>query len=208
MDPVRIPSSHGDDVTAPAPGALEAVRSFMSLHDHEEGSTASLPPAPVTVERWLRDRALIDADEPVRPSELAWSLRVQEALRARVHANAGGPPDPAADDLLDRAAVEVGLRVRFGPGERIRPVSRGVRGAIGRLVAAAFLAELDGSFQRLRECHDPGCTTVFFDRSKNRTAKWCSMAGCGNRNKVRRFRERERAASEGSAGARAGAYRS
>jgi predicted RNA-binding Zn ribbon-like protein len=192
--PVRDPSSHGD-VTAAAPDALEVVRSFMSMHDHEPGISADRPPSVATIERWLRDRSLIGDDEPAVPAELEWALQVQEALRSRVRAYAGGPPDPTAERVLDRAAVEARLRVRFGAREPIQPEAGGVRGAIGRLVGGAFLAELDGSFRRLRECHDPECTTIFFDRSKNHTGKWCSMAGCGNRNKVRRFRERERAAN-------------
>ncbi|HWL91166.1 MAG TPA: CGNR zinc finger domain-containing protein, partial [Actinomycetota bacterium] len=34
---------------------------------------------------------------------------------------------------------------------------------------------------------------VFFDGSKNKSGKWCSMAACGNRAKVRAFRERQAA---------------
>jgi predicted RNA-binding Zn ribbon-like protein len=34
---------------------------------------------------------------------------------------------------------------------------------------------------------------VFYDRSKNRSGRWCVMAECGNRAKVRAYRERERA---------------
>ncbi len=35
--------------------------------------------------------------------------------------------------------------------------------------------------------------TVFFDRSKNKSGKWCSMNACGNRAKVRAFRARQAA---------------
>ena len=117
---------------------------------------------------------------------------MQDALRARVHGNAIGTTDRAAAELLDEAAAESQLRLRFGTEPSVRPEGHGVRGAVGELLAVSFLAELDGSFRRLRECSAPDCTTILFDRSRNRTAKWCSMAACGNRNKVRRFRERER----------------
>jgi predicted RNA-binding Zn ribbon-like protein len=36
--------------------------------------------------------------------------------------------------------------------------------------------------------HD--CRFVFYDQSKNGTRTWCSMRVCGNRAKVRRFREK------------------
>ena len=61
------------------------------------------------------------------------------------------------------------------------------------ILAIAFLAELDGSWSRFKECGDPTCRSVFYDRSKNRSGKWCVMAECGNRAKVRAYRERERA---------------
>lgn len=188
----RIPSGHEDSVGSQAPGPLESVRSFLSLHDHEVGNDESFPPAPATVEGWLRSRGLIGPEERVGEPDLEWALNVQNALRALVHATAIGTTDRAAAGLLDEAAAEAGLRLRFGEAPSVRPQADGVRGAVGALLAVSFLAELDGSFRRLRECSAPDCTTVFFDRSRNRTAKWCSMAACGNRSKVRRFRERER----------------
>jgi predicted RNA-binding Zn ribbon-like protein len=32
---------------------------------------------------------------------------------------------------------------------------------------------------------------LFFDRSRNRSRRWCNMQVCGNRDKVRRFRRRQ-----------------
>jgi predicted RNA-binding Zn ribbon-like protein len=64
---------------------------------------------------------------------------------------------------------------------------------VGRILAAAFLAELDGTWERLKECADDTCTGVFYDRSKNHSGKWCSMQSCGNRNKVRAWRARQHA---------------
>jgi len=75
----------------------------------------------------------------------------------------------------------------------LRPHRRGgVVGAVGTLLASAFLAELDGSWARLRHCSNPECESVFYDRSKNRSGRWCSMRSCGNQAKVRAYRERHR----------------
>ena len=200
-DSARTPSGHEDSAVSPAPGSLEPVRSFLSLHDHEVGNDESFPPAPRTVEGWLRSRRLIGPDEPVAESDLEWALNVQNALRALVRANAIGTVDRAAAGLLDEAAAEAGLRLRFGEEPSVWTQGHGVRGAVGMLLAVSFIAGLDGSFRRLRECSARDCTTVFFDRSRNRTAKWCSMAACGNRSKVRRFRERERSRSRAANGA-------
>lgn len=56
--------------------------------------------------------------------------------------------------------------------------------------AAVFLTSSD--FSRLRACRNPQCRWVFLDTTKNGTRRWCSMAVCGNRDKLRRFRQRQR----------------
>jgi predicted RNA-binding Zn ribbon-like protein len=192
-EPIPI-SGHEDNVNAPAPDGLEDVRSFVSLHEHVGGGDESFPPTTDTVEAWLRRRRLIADDARADPQDLSWALGIREALRTKVHENAGAPRDHEAVEILNAAAGDTGLQMCFGCDEnRLHTEVGGVRGAIGTILGTAFLADLDGSFHRLRECQDPSCPTVFYDRSKNHTAKWCSMASCGNRNKVRKFRERERA---------------
>jgi len=45
----------------------------------------------------------------------------------------------------------------------------------------------------VRACPGAGCGWLFLDRTGRR--RWCTMAVCGNRSKVRRFAERRRAAA-------------
>ena len=45
---------------------------------------------------------------------------------------------------------------------------------------------------RLRPCANSACHLFLIDRSKPNTARWCSMAVCGNRMKARRHHERQR----------------
>jgi predicted RNA-binding Zn ribbon-like protein len=42
----------------------------------------------------------------------------------------------------------------------------------------------------VRQCADEQCGWFFLDTSRNGSRRWCSMKGCGNRNKARRFRRR------------------
>ena len=44
--------------------------------------------------------------------------------------------------------------------------------------------------RRLKLCN--GCRWLFLDTSKNDSRRWCTMAGCGNRAKARRFAARRR----------------
>ena len=46
---------------------------------------------------------------------------------------------------------------------------------------------------RLRECASDTCGWIFLDLSKNHSRRWCDMKGCGNREKVRRYRVTSRA---------------
>ena len=44
----------------------------------------------------------------------------------------------------------------------------------------------------VRECADDNCAWLFVDRTKNHSRRWCDMNGCGTRNKVREFRQRQK----------------
>ncbi|MFE0627875.1 CGNR zinc finger domain-containing protein [Streptomyces sp. NPDC058864] len=50
---------------------------------------------------------------------------------------------------------------------------------------------------RLRPCANDDCRLFLLDRSKANTARWCSMAACGNRMKARRHHRRARDAAAG-----------
>jgi predicted RNA-binding Zn ribbon-like protein len=47
-----------------------------------------------------------------------------------------------------------------------------------------------GDLARLRQCGGEECGWMFLDTSRNQSRHWCDMRDCGNRAKVRRFRER------------------
>jgi predicted RNA-binding Zn ribbon-like protein len=51
---------------------------------------------------------------------------------------------------------------------------------------------ISGELDRVRECAAHDCGWLFFDESRNRSRRWCSMQTCGNRAKVDRFRTRQR----------------
>jgi predicted RNA-binding Zn ribbon-like protein len=51
--------------------------------------------------------------------------------------------------------------------------------------------------RRLKFCAADDCGWIFVDRSRNASRRWCDMADCGNRAKVRRYRERQRTSDSG-----------
>jgi predicted RNA-binding Zn ribbon-like protein len=63
--------------------------------------------------------------------------------------------------------------------------------------AAELLA--GGYFELVRRCEDRDCVLWFYDRTKSHHGRWCSMAICGNRNKVAAFRQRQQQQPPGTA---------
>lgn len=55
--------------------------------------------------------------------------------------------------------------------------------------AAALLAEVD--FNLVRVCEHDECILWFLDRTKTHKRRWCSMALCGNRHKVAKYRKQK-----------------
>jgi predicted RNA-binding Zn ribbon-like protein len=64
-----------------------------------------------------------------------------------------------------------------------------------RLLAAgavlAFFALAEQAPGRLRPCENDTCRLFLIDHSRAGTARWCSMAVCGNRMKARRYASRQ-----------------
>jgi predicted RNA-binding Zn ribbon-like protein len=181
------------DTTASAPGDLELVQRFMNLHEHVPDVEGDAPPSREMVAAFLRERELLEADAPFAESDRHVALRLHRALHAKVRSNAGERFEDADLAAIDDAARAAGLRPRFGEdGPALVPTEGGPAGALGKIVAIAFLADLDGTWAGLKECAGEDCSAVFYDRSKNHSGRWCSMSTCGNRAKVRAWRERRR----------------
>ena len=122
------------------------------------------------------------------------------ALRAHLDAHHGEPLDPGAAAILDAAARRARLTVRFSGLDEtaLEPQATGVDGALGRLLAIVAAAIADGTWKRLKICPADDCRWAFYDESRNRSATWCDMKVCGNRAKVRGFRERTRSGGAGA----------
>ena len=104
----------------------------------------------------------------------------QDALRALLLANNGA----ALDGNL---ALEASVTVVLNGDGAARLVADDV---VGELLAIVARSQADGTWQRMKAC--PACGWAFYDRSRNRSRTWCTMAICGNRAKARGYRARHR----------------
>jgi predicted RNA-binding Zn ribbon-like protein len=174
----------------PAPGSLALVQAFVNTVDREHGP--DLLDDPAGLAEWLERRMM---PARVEAEDLGRAREVREALRALLLANNGEPRDPAAQGTLERAARRARLEPAFPPdGAHLVPQAAGVDAALGRILAAAFAAMLDGSWTRLKACPRDVCGWAFYDRSTNASATWCSMRVCGGRVKAGAYYRRRRAA--------------
>jgi predicted RNA-binding Zn ribbon-like protein len=176
----------------PAPGELELVRALINTWDADDDDESV--PGPAELRDWLVEHDLLDAGARVTAAEHRHAIEVREALRAVLLSNAGLELDPAAAPVLDEASRRARLGVRFDAHGHVHtaPEAGGVPGALGRLLAIVAAAQEEGTWPRLKACLADDCQWAFFDRSRNRSAVWCDMKVCGNRQKVRSYRERHR----------------
>jgi predicted RNA-binding Zn ribbon-like protein len=177
--------------TAPQP--LYLVQRFVNSVDLETGEDELT--SPEALRDWLAERGLMGAGEPVSRADLRRAIDVREGLRAVLLQNNGLPLEEEAVERLDAAVGRAAVRMRFAPGRDPELVtdSTGVDGAIARLMAIVAASVEHGRWERLKACPREECEWAFYDKSKNRSGRWCAMEACGNIEKAKAFRERRRA---------------
>ena len=128
--------------------------------------------------------------------ELARGVELREAIALLFAAIRDGTRlPPAALAVLDAAcrggALDRSLRpsgrfAEWGRNPGVPPPQRPVW--VVAEDAARLLTSPDR--ERLSQCRDQECGWFFLDTSRNRSRRWCTMQGCGNRNKARTFYRR------------------
>jgi predicted RNA-binding Zn ribbon-like protein len=175
------------------PHDVESVIDFINTLD-VEAQVESLT-SPSELSSWLRSQELLSKDDAdAQQADLEAALELREALRAIAVANNGNQQSPEAWATLDRAARAGKLTVHFDQGGdvEVRPDAGGIAGALAVLTARVAAAVADGTWARVKACRSDTCEWAFYDRSRNHSAVWCEMAVCGNRTKVRAYRQRAR----------------
>ncbi|OMC34013.1 hypothetical protein A5740_10185 [Mycobacterium sp. GA-1841] len=129
---------------------------------------------------WLREHGL-------RKAELAHLIEARDVLQAVVRGEESAAAlEPFVNAVALRASATVdGLSWDLD-------VDDARRGAVRAVLAWDELQNTSPG--RLRACANPECRLFLIDRSKPNTARWCSMAICGNRMKARRHHRRAKTA--------------
>ena len=121
---------------------------------------------------------------------VARALALRRVIRDLLAAMAARrPPAPASvavvNDVLragaghDRLVADGrGWRLEFASGRDDRTA------ALGPVARSAAALITEGRAAVVRKCGNPRCVLYFYDDSRGRRRRWCSMAVCGNRMKV------------------------
>jgi predicted RNA-binding Zn ribbon-like protein len=178
-----------------APGRLAVVQAFLNSHyDLQDDPGAELLHSPAALVAWLRGTGVLAGAGTTAEADahdLRRALAVREGLRARAQDGVGRPR--ALDVVARGAAVEVRV-ADDGELHFVAAPSAGVSGALGVLLAITAVAVADGSWSRLKVCPGDDCGWAFYDGSRNRSGRWCSMSVCGGRAKARSHYHRRRSA--------------
>src|SRR5207253_3665984 len=131
------------DVPNAAPEPVRLVQRFVNTVNLERGDD--------WLAAWFEDEGI-----HATAADLARTRVVREAVREMLYANSGqsvdGDPFQVLADTADAARISIDFT---------RPAlvhrAGGVDGAVGRVLAVAFTAMLDGSWKRLKCCRNHHC---------------------------------------------------
>lgn len=140
---------------------------------------------PVEMAAWVRER--FDVTLPVDEAELAEAKVVRDAVASLIGAAADGKRlPPAAVRTVDAWAGNPDLPPQLA--SPLRPTLDRVLATIARDAVIVLRDRRD----RIRLCRALDCQIVYLDTSRSNNRTWCSMKRCGNRNKIRELRTRQR----------------
>jgi predicted RNA-binding Zn ribbon-like protein len=117
-------------------------------------------------------RAVFSAVEQKREFPKAWVAPINEILRVT----------EGHDELMAR---EGRWRLEFIGRES------GLEWLLAAIARSAAELIVEGQNAPVKRCSNVGCRLFFYDDSRTRRRRWCSMAVCGNRHKVAAFLKRK-----------------
>jgi predicted RNA-binding Zn ribbon-like protein len=173
------------------PDDLQLVIDFVNTRDLEEGSDAI--DTPQALLGWLREQGLADwRTRGLTASDLDAAIELREALRSAALAHNGGSAAADAARTFERTARRGDLSVCFEADGAVdmTPRAAGFDGALAKLLVPVVRSSADGTWERVKACRADDCQWAFYDASRNRSGRWCNMAVCGNRTKVRTYRSK------------------
>lgn len=129
---------------------------------------------------------------------LQGALELRQGIREAVEALAN------RKNVSERSVQAVNRMLRLTEGyDQLAPSSGGwamqfvqrekrLEWLLAAIARSAADLIIEGRKAPVRKCANPDCILYFYDASRTGKRRWCSMAACGNRNKVAAFARRQR----------------
>jgi predicted RNA-binding Zn ribbon-like protein len=171
-----------------APGRLELLQRFINSHNHDFPDDWDRIETAAKAAKWLKEKGLIEPRDRISAADATRLRELREALRALIVAS--GTPNATAAAVVRTQRAELRMTVDDTGTTVLTPAGRGADAAVAKLLGILHEAQLTGDWARMKACRH--CEYAFFDRSKNRSAAWCSMSICGNRTKNRTYYRKHR----------------
>ena len=170
-----------------APPELVLVVDFLNTRDLESG--ADILMSEEETRHWLDAHGWPTLPLP-STTERAHLKTLREGVRALAVRHNGGTGETEALDGLNAVLSSIPFHLREEHGAL--SLHTGAGGLLGQVADLLAEASRHPDFARLKACQNPSCRWAFYDASRNRSHRWCSMAACGSVIKSRRYRARQK----------------
>lgn len=174
------------EADAAVPPAARLVRDFVNTVEWQVDRDEWGTPAELSV--WFARNTGLRVHDAT-DDDVRLARRVREGLRAVLLAHAGHDPLPTEIDDLNAALHAVPVRIRFAPAGEVALAPHApapLAEPLARILDAIEATRAEGGWSRLKACSRDSCRWAYWDDSRNRSGRWCSMIGCGNYLKMRR----------------------
>lgn len=170
--------------TPPAPGPLVLVEGFLNTWSGEMAIDDFKTPE--STEQWLRSVELWKGEQQITQQQTQKLIQFRSDLRAWIL-------DSESGQALDTLTSDISFQVTFNMNGEIRFTSTGdsYHKVIGSLVEIISESQKNGTWDRFKCCALPTCGWAFYDSTRSRTKRWCSMQTCGSRHKSREHYKRK-----------------
>src|SRR5579884_2499333 len=172
----------------------ERLGSYADLLDWAEGAGL------LSSDRRRRLERLAEAEAEAATTVLVEARGLREAVARAAEAAAAGRLPAVADlevinQVLRRGQAHLLLATT---GAEVvwswRPATPSLDEPLWPVARSAAELLTSDRRRRIGVCEDDECGWLYLDASRNRRRRWCSMDGCGSRNKARRYDRRRRGA--------------
>jgi predicted RNA-binding Zn ribbon-like protein len=183
----------------PVPDDVALLYDFVNSIDmrrYVEHGTAHQPgdglATPAQLQKWLQARGLLKRGATVSSTEHREALALRDGLRTLLSATLAERASAAGALEISAARFPLGVTISRDRTLDLRAIGQRATSGLGNVLVELVRLSDSGRLDRVKTCSSDECRWVFYDRSKPGNRRWCSSDRCGNREKTRNYRDRQR----------------